>query len=125
MGYAYKFRYHWGLITSLSVGQPKKKKASVPCSQRTKIDRCDKVMSRVSPSTKSSRHRSTMYHSPAMPPDICKFTSYSKKVNLHAEKQIWIVLAVNRNKAILPLQCCDTSRKPILHIPEHTSTKIN
>ena len=44
---------------------------------------------------------------------------------LHAEKQVRIVLAINRDKAVLPFQSCDTARKTILHIPENTSSKIN
>jgi len=43
----------------------------------------------------------------------------------HAEKQVWIILAVNRNKAVLPLQCCDASRKTILHIPKDTPPQID
>jgi hypothetical protein len=46
-------------------------------------------------------------------------------VNLHAKQQIRVVFAVHRNKAVFPLQCSDTPRKPILHIPEDTSAKVN
>lgn len=47
------------------------------------------------------------------------------KIYVHAEKQIRIIFAVNRNKAIFPLQSSNTSRKPVLHIPENTSPKID
>mgnify|MGYP006992883141 CR=1 FL=1 len=47
------------------------------------------------------------------------------KIYLHAKEKVSIVFAVNRNKAVLPLQSCDTSRKTILHILEHTSPNID
>uniref|UniRef100_A0A7C9EJI3 Uncharacterized protein n=1 Tax=Opuntia streptacantha TaxID=393608 RepID=A0A7C9EJI3_OPUST len=43
----------------------------------------------------------------------------------HAEKQVWIVLAVDRHKTVLPLQGSDASWKAILHVPEYTSTQVN
>ena len=49
----------------------------------------------------------------------------NKKIYIHAEKQVRIVFAVNRNKTVLPLQSCDASRKTVLHIPENTSPKID
>jgi len=54
-----------------------------------------------------------------------KFRIAEKNQHSHAEKQVWIILAVNRNKAVLPFQCCDTSRKTILHIPKDTPPKID
>lgn len=47
------------------------------------------------------------------------------KPHLHAEQQIRVVLAIDRDKAVLPFECGNTSWKSILHIPENTSTKIN
>lgn len=49
----------------------------------------------------------------------------STKKFLHAKEQIRIILAIDRDKAILPLQSCDAPRKTVLHVPEDTSTKID
>ena len=45
--------------------------------------------------------------------------------HIHAEQQVRVVLAVDRDKAVLPFKCGGTSWKSILHVPENTSTKIN
>lgn len=50
---------------------------------------------------------------------------FEKNIYVHAEKQVGVVLAVHRNEAIFPLQCCDTPRKAVLHIPKYTSPKVN
>lgn len=49
----------------------------------------------------------------------------NRKMYVHAEEQVWVIFAINRDKAVFPLQCSNTSRQPILHVPEDTSPKIN
>ena len=43
----------------------------------------------------------------------------------HVEQKIWIVFAVDRHKAFVPVECCDRPRQAVLNVPEHSTTKIN
>ena len=43
----------------------------------------------------------------------------------HVEEQVWIVLAVDRNKAGLPLDSGDRAGKPILDVPEDGAAQIH
>ena len=43
----------------------------------------------------------------------------------HVKKKIWVVLAVHRHKAFIPVECGDRSWQAVLDVPEHCTPKIN
>lgn len=42
----------------------------------------------------------------------------------HIEKQVGVVLAVHRHKAVLPLNCRHRTRESILDVPEHSTAPV-
>ena len=43
----------------------------------------------------------------------------------HVEQEVWVVLAVHTDKAVLPLKSSHAPWQPVLHIPEHSPAKVH